>query len=89
MANVWYDKRHQRFVNLDMVCYWTFFSKQDTIDFNERGRKKMKDEPGCFVITWEETDQLSIYFSGGQHFDFMGEEALEIYNKLTPNRQVL
>jgi hypothetical protein len=89
MANVWYDKRHQRFLNLDMVCYWSFFSKQDCIDYNERGRKKMKEEPGCFVLYWTEEDRIELYFGGSQMFDFKGEEAREIYNKLTTPRQVL
>ena len=82
---LWFSKDRKRMVNLDMVSSFQYFNDGDLAKFcdpfghgapREINEVKMN---GHFLV-------LRI---GGDEFEFRGEEALDLYKKLSRPKQVL
>jgi hypothetical protein len=79
--NVWINKNKTRALYLKKIAYWEFTPLQERKEYEEMRQLSLKN--GGFYPRLDVVDTLKVFFSDNvTPIEFVGEEALEIYNML-------
>ena len=81
----WHSKDGKRMVNLDMVNSFDYFNTDDINKFSDPWGPRSPRE----INEVKKHGHFLILRTAGHEFEFRGEEALELYKKLSNTRQVL
>jgi hypothetical protein len=85
MNNIWYSKDGKTMVNLDNITSFRYYDRSDLDGFDNSGGYSVPQ----YINEVKLHGQYIVLKEGGYEMVFRGNEALEIFNKLSNKKQLL